>query len=185
MTRMTHWTQCIHDIAALAANPTTSSWLQEPGSITARLRRYWPDLKVDVLDEGVRVPTRNERARLGLWTGSGCWVREVRLHDGEQQLVHARTVIPAWGDSNPWTAIGHLGCKPLGELLFSLTDLKRSPLEFAMSAIGGDDCLRRTLAVPSRRCVFEREGALLLLTEAFECLVPQHQTPLPVTSPLA
>ncbi len=185
MTHTTFWRPCVHDVVDPADNPGTVSWLLESGSITARLRRQWPDLKVTVLDEGMLVPTADERARLGLGTGTGCWVREVRLHDNGHQLIHARTVIPAWGDSNPWKVVGELGRRPLGELLFGLPDLTRSPLEFALAAISASTGASLGQINPARRCVFEREGAPLLLTEAFECLALRSQEPCPAVPTLA
>lgn len=179
MTHTTFWRPFVHDVVDPVDNPDAVSWLQEPGSITTRLRRQWPDLKVTVLGEGMLVPALDERARLGLWTGASCWVREVRLHANEQRLIHARTVIPAWGDSNPWKVVGELGRRPLGELLFGLPDLTRSPLEFALTAIGAAAGASLGRVIPARRCVFEREGAPLLLTEAFECLALQSQEPCP------
>lgn len=152
-------------LADVTHDPHTASWMRESGSITQRLRQQHPGLVVQVLHDGLATPLAAERLRLGLEAGDACWVREVRLHDRGQGLVHARTVVPQWGPGNPWHALQHLGRQPLGELLFGLPDLARSPLEWAQTQATASGPVR-----PTRRRVYTRQGAALLLTEAFEGL---------------
>lgn len=175
MSPITPWCPQVHRLAPLANAQDALSWLLEVGSITARLRLHWPTLQVDVLDEGVRTPALHERERLNLGGNAVCWVREVQLHAQGQALVHARTVIPGWNSGNPWVKVAALGRRPLGELLFSLPRLDRSPLEFAWTAPPTTAGGAGPLARPSRRRVFLHLGAPLLLTEAFDLLA----TPVP------
>lgn len=170
MSPITPWSTDVHAIAKLAASQETVSWLLEVGSITARLHLHWPALVVHVLDEGIRPPTSDESKRLNLGTDAVCWVREVQLHSQGTALVHARTVIPDWGYHNPWNKVSTLGQRPLGELLFSLPKLQRSPLEFAWTCQQCATGCASTMAAPSRRRVFLQDGAPLLLTEAFDLL---------------
>lgn len=170
MSPLTPWCTDVHAIAQLASAQETVSWLLEAGSITARLRLHWPALVVDVLNEGIGTPAPDEGERLCSGTDAACWVREVQLHSQGKALVHARTVIPGWKDHNPWNRVSTLGHRPLGELLFREAELKRLPLEFALTHQQGAIDPLNTLAAPSRRRVFLRDGAPLLLTEAFDLL---------------
>lgn len=167
-------TQWVHadKIKEVAPSADAQSWLLEAGSITARLRHDWPSTQVTVLDEGLQTPHAEECCRLELQPCAPCWVREVRLHAAGQPLVHARTVIPQWGPGNPWHELSKLGQRPLGELLFQLPGLQRSPLEFGLmhpdALYGRGD---RPVSRPARRCTYTRHGAVLLLTEAFDFLI--------------
>ena len=136
-------------------------WLQEPGSLTGRLARQWPDVVVQVVSEGVAPPLPDEARRLALDHAAPAWVRCVRLVGGGAVRLRARTVIPHWGPDNPWAAVQRLGSRPLGELLFSLPGLQRSGFEWSSSTdpTGRD--------IWSRRCVHTHQGAPLLLTETF------------------
>ena len=143
-------------LADLNPSAQALSWLTERASLTARLRRQWPDLAVELQGEAQERPWSCELERLGLPADSLAWVRRVTLHQAGQALVQARTVIPAWSQTNPWQEIERLGRRPLGELLFQQTDLERSDFDYARSPAGW-----------ARRCVFRRQGAPLLLTECF------------------
>ena len=138
-------------------------WLQEPGSLTARLARQWPDVAVQVLSEGVAPPLPDEAQRLDMGRDerAHAWVRCVQLVGGGVVRLRARTVIPQWTPGNPWRLVQQLGTRPLGELLFSLPGLQRSGFEWSsrVAPAGGD--------VWSRRCVHTHQGAALLLTETF------------------
>lgn len=158
MTTPLHWQPEREGLAGKAWPAVTASWLKETGSITARLKRQWPNVTVQVLDEGLRQPLAAERQRLALREGVPGWVREVVLHAGERPLIRARTIVPAWTADNPWHVLSTLGERPLGELLFNLPDLERSPLEFAWG-LGA--------SAPARRRVYTWSGAPLLLTETF------------------
>lgn len=129
--------------------------------MTARLKQQWPDMTVRVLHEGLRVPSDDERQCLNLPAGVACWIREVMLHAGDKHLVGARTIVPEWTPENPWHIVSTLGQRPLGELLFSLPRLVRSPLEFTMNVNSGTFLRRR---------VYRWSGARLLLTEEFPLL---------------
>jgi chorismate-pyruvate lyase len=69
---------------------------------------------------------------------------------------------------NPWAQVQQLGRQPLGELLFRATDLERSAFEWCGDADwpAPSPAADRT-HVLARRCVFQRDHAPLLLTEAF------------------
>jgi len=132
--------------------------------MTQRLRRCAPDTRVRVEQEGLQAPWPDEAVRLGLAPDTPAWVRVVALEGAGRVLLRARTVIPGWGPESPWALVQRLGRQPLGELLFTTPGLQRSPFEFARTCgwWSADD----TKGWPQRRCVFQRDGAPLLLTEA-------------------
>jgi len=176
MNACTHWVLA-DQIEKVAPAVEAQSWLLEAGSITARLKHRWPSTRVRLVNEGRDTPYPEECLRLGLQPNSTCWVREVRLHAAEQLLVHARTVVPHWGPGNPWHDLSALGERPLGELLFQLPDLQRSPLEFGVVDIKTlSGFTEGPFKRPARRCTYTRDGAALLLTEAFDLLIASPVT---------
>lgn len=170
LTPMTPWQTSVQALDLADASPDAVSWLVEVGSITARLRTHWPAVTVDVLDEGLLIPTAAELDRLGLACPQACWVRSVRLQADGRGLVHARSVIPNWHPGNPWYRVSRLGQRPLGELLFSLPGLGRSPLEFALTLPPTTPGGHTAGPTPSRRRVHWHGASPLLLTEAFDLL---------------
>lgn len=157
------------DLHRLCSDPHAAHWLQERGSLTARLRAHWGDVTVHPIEEGLALPLPHEAQRLALAPNALAWVRCVELRCQGQARIHARTVIPHWSPLNPWTEVQSLGRQPLGELLFSLPDLKRSAFEWAQWPSPQNPGQPQALA---RRCVFERAEAPLLLTEVFLDLPP-------------
>ena len=122
-----------------------------------------------LIEEGLALPLSHEAQRLGLAPNALAWVRCVELRCQGQARIHARTVIPHWSPANPWAEVQSLGRQPLGELLFSLPDLKRSAFEWAQWPSPQNPGQPQALA---RRCVFERAEAPLLLIEVFLYLPP-------------
>ncbi|MDP4622491.1 MAG: chorismate lyase [Hydrogenophaga sp.] len=157
-------------LPCLTANAELQSWAFERGSLTRRLRQHWPDTRVQVLSEGLTPPLPHEAQALGLATGEAAWVRCVCLIGGDQARIYARTVIPCWDAQNPWAEVQRLGDQPLGELLFTLPDLERSPFEWALNAAWPEAMAQPNANCPevlARRCSFVRQRAPLLLTEVF------------------
>jgi chorismate--pyruvate lyase len=158
------WTVELDRVVGCLRDPESGrSWLSEAGSITARLRQHWPQVQVDVLWEGVRVPRWDESPCEALPPDALAWVREVRLHAHGIPLVSAKTVIPDWASAHAWRAVASLGSRPLAELLFSETGSDRSAMAFALLTRDG-------LQRPARRCIHTRQGASLWLTEVFDLL---------------
>lgn len=159
----------------LTTDPLQTSWLTERGSLTARLRETWGDVSVAVIEEGLATPLPHEADRLAMPHGVVAWVRCVWLRTPGRVRLYARTVIPQWGPLNPWAQVQQLGQQPLGELLFRTPGLQRSTFEWCGDGhwpIPGGGLA----AAPARRCLFQRDGAPLLLTEAFLDL---HDGPAP------
>ena len=154
----------------LTASAELQSWALERGSLTRRLRQHWPDTRVQVLSEALTPPLPHEALALGLATGEAAWVRCVCLFGGGLPRIYARTVIPRWDAQNPWAEVQRLGDQPLGELLFTLPNLTRSPFEWALNAPWPEALAQPQAGMPvvlARRCRFVREQAPFLLTEVF------------------
>lgn len=107
-----------------------SYWLTLPGSLTRALQlRCRRSFHVDVLAEGFRVPTPEERHTLGLVDRQLAWVREVQLCGDGEPWVMARTVIPATTLQGRGRRLRHLGRKPLGAYLFSRPEWQRGEFQ--------------------------------------------------------
>ena len=141
-------------------------WVLERGSMTVRLQGCYPDVRVELLAQGLASPWEDEAGVLGLAPGEPAWVRQVSLRSRDSVLLQARTVVPGWAPGNAWHELQGLGTRPLGDLLFRMPDIGRTDFEVAWLARwaepGAFELPRPRLA---RRCVYERRGCRLLLTE--------------------
>lgn len=159
-------------LGQLTNSPEARSWLLERSSLTLRLRRQHPGLAVRIVNEGLGPLLPDEAIRLALPAHSQAWVREVTLHEGSLDLLQARTVIPNWSPANPWSELQRLGSRPLGEILFSDSGLERSEFEFTLGPGWRAPETPPAPARLARRCVYQRLGAPLLLTERFLRIEP-------------
>ena len=111
----------------------------------------------------------DEAALLGLRRGAAAWIREVWLHDGDTQVVFARSVLPRNSLRGAWRTLGRLGSRPLGAVLFADARVMRRPLAFCK--LGHRHPLLKNLAQSgplwARRSVFVRDGRRILVTEVF------------------
>lgn len=158
----------------------TLAWLTAQGSLTARLRRHGT-VRVQVGRQGRQRLWPHETARIGHRHGH---VREVILWVDDQPAVWARSVTSQRDARGPWRAIKGLANRPLAEVLFMDTTIRRTPLQCARWAAHGLPWSHRRRAwlhcglasghvvnQPdwARSSVFLRRGAPLLVTE---CLAP-------------
>lgn len=153
-------------------------WLLETGSLTAKIRQTCPEMRVVVLSEKWQVPLAAERNKLGLKQSEHAWVRCVVLMCGEQPLIYARTVIPSCTQGNAWYALKQLGNRPLGEILFQLKTMQRTPFLLTKLPLHSWPYLSEYLTAENltklttktsyaRQSLFKQNGHSLLLTEAF------------------
>ncbi len=152
----------------------TQALLSLKSSLTAKLKQTCPQLQVVVLSEAVEVPLPSEALRLALPMHEEAWIRCVLLKCDQHNWVYARTVIPFWQAQNPWHELQTLGDQPLGEVLFNMPNLTRSPFEFAKDPLVLWPHLSQNLPAGenskagfARRSVFIKEKMPLLLTEVF------------------
>lgn len=152
--------------------PALRPWLDEPGSLTRRLRGLAGDaFAVQVIGEcwGRGWPDERRRLRRGL--RESLWLREVLLCRGERPLVYARSAIPASSLRGPLRRLRTLGRQPLGSVLFGRYPVRRGAIDVA--PVGSNSRLGRRAAdcggTPAwaRRSVFRIAGRPLLVTEVF------------------
>ena len=162
-------------LSRISPSSKIQAWLTTPTSLTAKLKVLYPSLEVIILSEALEVPLLNESQKLGINRDEEAWVRCVLLRCQDKNLIYARTVIPNLTSSNPWHHLQSLGNKPLGEVLFELPSIERSPFEFSKDSLNYWPHLVENLADESatkkpgfaRRSIFIQENAPLLLTEVF------------------
>ncbi len=111
--------------------PEARPWLEELGSLTARLECEFGPVRVTVLQEGRGRLLASERRRMGLGAGEWIWIREVLLRAGDRLLVAARTVAPCATLRGAGGAFARLGNRPLGELLFTHPGVVREGMEWS------------------------------------------------------
>lgn len=100
-------------------------WLLATGSLTQKLKSCCQEFEVKVLGEHLTVPLSGESP-----LQTQVWVREVLLCLDGEPWVFARTLIPE-NLANEQHNFKALGNRPLGELLFSSTDIVPGKIEVA------------------------------------------------------
>jgi len=151
------------------------SWLTDRASLTARLEAACGDrFRVELQRQYWGRPTLDEARVLGLHPERFALLREVCLYCGEVPWVFARTVIPRRSLSGRLKALGRLGTRPLGAVLFADPRMRRGPLEIAAIRPGTPLFERATARLDDappqiwgRRSVFRLAGKPLLVSEIF------------------
>lgn len=110
------------------SQPELCHWLQDPGSLTERLRLCCRHFRVQLQRTRSRVRLTPEQAN---WLGvEHAYCREVLLLCDEKPWIYASSLYSA-AALNAVPALGGLGERALGELLFEHPRLTRSDFEFA------------------------------------------------------
>jgi len=140
---------------------TLPTWLDEPGSLTARLVALAQGrFRVRVLAEGWARPTPEERRCLGLHDREQAWVREVMLLGDGQPWVRARSILPRASLVGVGRRLTRLGDRSLGGLLFRDPALRRGDIACACLDMEGQP-------VWARRSKLMLRGHPVLVAEAF------------------
>lgn len=159
------------------SDPRLQHWLQAPGSLTARLRRFGP-VEVQVQRQAVMALWQPEQDALQQRCG---YVREVVLLLNGRPAVWARSATPLPASKGPWRALQGLGTRPLAELLFAARPVQRAPLQgehLPRSSTMQSHIRRQWLQLPqqtaqeavphwARSSVFWHRGHALRVMEAF------------------
>jgi chorismate lyase len=167
------------DDAGWQATPTAQHalrpWLQERGSLTARLKRCYADFSVQLVREAWCKPNLDERQLLQLAMGTQAWVREVWLMGDGQPRVFAHSVIARKDLRGAWYGLRKMGRLPLGAALFANPAVERGVLHFRK--LSPAHALYKTVAkhlplLPrqplwARRSLFCLQQHHLLVTEVF------------------
>ncbi len=163
--KTTHWKPCSvwqrFNLTIEAKN-----WLVNTPSLTAKIRYSCPDMTVEILSEKWQRPLNFEAKALRLKQGEFAWVRCVLLKCNHDNWIYARTVIPKMQTGNPWFALKKLGNQPLGEILFSLKQVKRSPF-LLLKSFSSWPYLPKQKPRLARQSIFTQKNHKLLLTEVF------------------
>ena len=131
MSKITEWTRWQSPQKRLMPKEL-APWLTDTGSLTRRLQQHNNvDFSVQLLGNSWMRPLPDECQLLAIPATQMAYQREVRLMDGEQANVYARTVIPLDTFQVMKHRFNSLGNKPLGELLFTDPKVKRGPIEIA------------------------------------------------------
>ena len=152
-----------------------TSWLLDPGSLTARLIKACPGrFQVRVLSQTWRAPLHNEIKRLGMRERQMSFIREVYLYCDDQPWVFARTVIPRTTLRGRQKHLAHLGSRPLGAVLFADPHMHRDEIE--VTCLQAREQLyhkavvalsQRPANIWGRRSVFYLNDKPLLVNEIF------------------
>ena len=155
-------------------------WLQAPGSLSARLAVTGQRFGVQVLDQGRRPLSQAEARALGHVGQRIGYAREVILRVDDRAMVMARTVTLHTDSLGAWRSLRGLGTRPLANVLFTRSGIRRQPLAYARlqrssplqrhvaarwQDATGMDLTRQAPA--ARRSVFSRRGRSLLVMEVF------------------
>lgn len=145
----------------IAPPPKWNDWLNEAGSLTARLQRKAQGrLRVVVLTEGWAVPELEERTQLSLMACERAWIREVELRCGETVWVQARSILPRSSLLGMGRRLTRLGNQSLGSVLFRNPHLVRGDIACAQLLLRNQLCW-------ARRSRLSVHGYPVLVAEAF------------------
>ena len=149
-------------------------WLTDRGSLTGRIARRCPAVRVQVLFQGLRRPDRDERFLFGDHSGARVLVREVFLVCSDTPVVFAHTVVDPRHLCGAWRGILRLGNRPLGAALFADPRVRRYPLQ--QKKLGPHHELHARLKtfmgrppprLWGRRSLFRLRDSPILVTEVF------------------
>lgn len=110
--------------------PHLLDWLENPSSLTARLKSHAKSFRVQVLGQALE-KCSNADATDDIVAGQEVLVREVILWCDNTPQVFARSILPISSLTGEQQALGNLGEQPLGQVLFNHPDLKRKCIEVA------------------------------------------------------
>ena len=110
-------------------NSEILSWLNEPGSITSRIKSF-SDFKLKLLRDGLgEVDANEDDLIISNYRENN--IREVLLYSDEEPLIYAKSVIPLETIRLGLGVLGNLKENPLGDILFSNPEIKKKYMLFA------------------------------------------------------
>ncbi|MEW6131857.1 MAG: chorismate lyase [Pseudomonadota bacterium] len=151
------------------------TWLARQGSLTRRLRQCCRGFSVRLSRLGFMRPNRDEGMPLHLQPHELAYVREVLLTCNGRPVVFAHSVAGAAALRGPWAGLTRLGCRPLGEALFSNPRVVRGRLQYRRVDARHPllwQAVRAGVVPPravlwARRSLFSLQGHPLMVTEVF------------------
>ena len=105
------------------------SWLNEPGSITSRIKSF-SDFKLELLRDGPgEVDAADDDLIISNYKENN--IREVLLYSDESPLIYAKSIIPLETIRLGLGVLGNLKENPLGDILFSNPEIKKEYMLFS------------------------------------------------------
>jgi len=149
------------------------SWLLDPDSLTARLKKHCHQFRVELLGQKVE-PCQAHEAVADIPVGEKVLVREVLLYCDDKPQVFARSLLPLSSLTGAEQELANLGTKSLGQVLFNNPSLERKTIEVAMfddNSTVGKLAKNLQLEVPhslwGRRSIFVLDDKPLMVAEVF------------------
>lgn len=150
-------------------------WLLDPASLTERLISHCSkSFRVQLLDQRLARPMRNEAMALRIRFGTRAIVRQVQLFCGDTPWVYARTVIPPRTLTGKFRRFRHLGARSLGAVLFADPSMERGALEITcltptdpLYHQAARDLREKPAEIWGRRSLFRLDEHPLLVCEFF------------------
>ena len=160
--------------AALGCATGLAPWLRDRGSLTLRIQQRCARFDVRGVRSGLARIAPDEAALLGVAPPHLAYSREVFLYADGVPVVFAHSACARRHLRGAWAAVGGLGNRPLGALLFAHPLVERRPLRYR-ALCGTHPLYRRAAALLdhppgrlwARRSLFYLHGAPLLVTEVF------------------
>ena len=123
-------TSCMSQTKSLEVqNNEILSWLNEPGSITSRIKSF-SDFKLKLLRDGPgEVDASEDDLIISNYRENN--IREVLLYSNEEPLIYAKSIIPLETIRLGLGVLGNLKENPLGDILFSNPEIKKKYMLFA------------------------------------------------------
>ena len=110
-------------------NKEILSWLNEPGSITSRIKSF-SDFKLKLLRDGPgEVDAAVDDLIISNYKENN--IREVLLYSNEEPLIYAKSIIPLETIRLGLGVLGNLKENPLGDILFSNPEIKKEYMLFS------------------------------------------------------
>ena len=126
--RINNWLNT-SELKSTLKNKNILDWLNEDGSITARISSK-AKFKLEILNDDLGIAEDEEYVALNI-TSEDVRIREVILYGDLMPLVYARSIIPNLTASKGYPGLGSIGSKPLGDLLFQSELFNKIRREFA------------------------------------------------------
>lgn len=162
------------DSTAVNCEAAIAPWLNDDGSLTQRIQQHCKCFAVHPVQSGLARIALDESALLGIAPQQLAWSREVFLYADSRPVVFAHSTCARQHLRGVWSAVGDLGSKPLGTLLFTHPQVERRPLHYKKLRSTHPLCQRATMVLSNppdqlwaRRSLFYLHDAPLLVTEVF------------------
>ena len=125
---MIHWSR--FDEVSDAIPSSLQPWLTHAESMTVRMKSFSTVYDIHVLDESWKTPRGDVQQALLLSPVDAVWFRKVEIHCDKKPVMLAESYFSKKFVESFNEPLKTLGEKPLGELIFSHPDLKRSEFEY-------------------------------------------------------